>query len=50
MIDRNDEYDAALARLYKATIAAKGRSPGVKDGVRRERKAMTSCRRTRPAS
>lgn len=24
-IDRNAEYDAALARLYKATIAAKGR-------------------------
>jgi hypothetical protein len=24
-IDRNTEYDAALARLYKATVAAKGR-------------------------
>jgi hypothetical protein len=39
-IDRNDEYDAALARLYRATIAAKGRiTQELKDAFAAERKA-----------
>jgi len=39
-IDRNDEYDAALARLYRATIAAKGRiTQELKDAFVAERKA-----------
>ena len=39
-IDRNDEYDAALARLYKATIAAKGKiTDELKAAFTAERKA-----------
>ena len=39
-IDRNDEYDTALARLYKATIAAKGRiTRELKDAFAAERTA-----------
>ena len=39
-IDRNDEYDAALAKLYQATIAAKGRiTKALRDAARAERKA-----------
>ena len=39
-IDRNDEYDTALARLYRATIAAKGRiTQELKDAFVAERKA-----------
>jgi hypothetical protein len=39
-IDRNAEYDAALARLYRATIAAKGRiTTELKDSFVAERKA-----------
>lgn len=39
-IDRNDEYDTALARLYRATIAAKGRiTKELKDAFTAERKA-----------
>lgn len=40
-IDRNDEYDKALARLYNATIAAKGRiTQELRDAVIAERKAQ----------
>ena len=39
-IDRNDEYDTALARLYRATIAANGRiTQELKDAFVAERKA-----------
>ncbi|HEX2755742.1 MAG TPA: hypothetical protein VHM48_09775 [Candidatus Limnocylindrales bacterium] len=39
-IDRNAEYDAALARLYKATIAAKGKITNeLKSAFAAERKA-----------
>ena len=39
-IDRNDEYDKALAHLYKATIAAKGRiTTDLKQAAIEERQA-----------
>jgi hypothetical protein len=39
-IDRNNEYDTALARLYRATIAAKGRiTQELKDAFVAERRA-----------
>src|SRR4029079_3672729 len=39
-IDRNDEYDKALAKLYQATIAAKGRiTQALKDAFVAERRA-----------
>jgi len=39
-IDRNAEYDAALARLYRATVAAKGKiTQELKDAFKAELKA-----------
>ena len=48
-IDRNEEYDTALARLYRATIDAKGKiTQELQDAaIGRTPGAMASCRRTR---
>jgi len=41
-IDRNDEYDAALTRLIKATVAAKGKvTQELRDAFAAERKAQS---------